>query len=232
MLFQRSSLPVIVLSMFLFTSAALSSCSNQEDSFSHLETAGPGWDADFEDLRQRAKGTKDEAITLKNYKDQMITDAELIEAGGRYENCIRDAGFPGYSTDPFGDWEGIINPTPEEEKLFSQASDICSESTSFGWVQMMWMPMRQNPSNINWSELQTACLRKLGIVDSSITGEDIDKMSEDFGRLANERGENGNQEPIDLLPVLVDLKTAREAFHQCVREPQNVLGFSTAKNPQ
>lgn len=232
MLFRHSPRPVMLLSVFLFASAALSGCADQEDSFSYLETAGAGWDAEFEDLRKRAKGTRDEAITLKIYEDQMISDAELLEAGERYIKCIQDAGFPEYSMDPFGHSFGITNPTPEEEQRFYQADEACNENTGFMWVRSMWNSLRQNPSNVNWSELQAACLRKLGVVDSSITGNDIDNMFEEFGRLANERGEDDDQEPIDLLPLLVDIKTAREASHQCVREPQNVLAFSTATDSQ
>lgn len=217
----------------LILPTTLSACSSEEDQIAALEHGGPGYAAEFERMRERTKGSRDEAITLKIYEDNFVSDEELVESGARMVKCVQDAGFPEWNLDPFGDYNGtLLRLTEEESKRFNQVHEDCSmEITQFGWVHSMWSSQRLNPSNTNMSDIYAACMVKLKAVDTSFNGKDIDKAFEEFGKRADAKGAVHEGEPSDVFPLIVDQEAGREAFHRCITEPHKVLGFATPTAP-
>lgn len=218
-----------VIPLMLCAPLVLGACSVNDDAVAALETAGPGWAAEFDKVRERAKGTAAEALTLRVLDDGQISDGELSEVSARFVECVQVGGFPEWTMDPFSDINGtaLRLSDADQERLMNLQTD-CMWSTGFADVQALWSSMRQNPSNANMSEIYAACMVKLGAVDPSLTGQDFEKFFAEFGQKQEELGNPKDFEPSDVMPLLVDKQAGREAFWRCTREPQNVLGFSTA----
>lgn len=131
-----------------------------------------------EELRENTSSD----FALKVLEDGYVTDKEYTEALGRYKKCLVDAGYKGVEF--YSDGSHSVITTDEKEAELRNVRDgaddpdyVCAKQTGELEVESLYASMRQNPLNENPLELIAQCLVDKKAVESSTTGNDIEKLS-------------------------------------------------------
>lgn len=218
-LLRRAAGAVLVA---LLTLSACSGATEGSDTTAGVDTAA--YRTDIASLRQEAQSTGNAEFLLKILEDDVITDQEIIDLNSQHVACMHSKGFPEFGFDPFTGEHLMPQAMLDDWDTWMPASDECDQQTGNFIMLATWNTIRRNPKNIDEDEYFAACLVKLGVVDSSFSGNDMRELT---AKWSAERRTNGQASddlgPLAKIPFLVSQEEGFKAADRCSREPQKVM---------
>lgn len=139
--------------------------------------------------------------------DGWVEDAELIEVGAHFKQCLADAGYSDVTL--YRDGGSSIGFSDGQEKDTSVVSERCDEESGFSYAGMFYSAMRRNPLNEDESELAVQCLKENGVVEKSFTADDYNQVT---------MAENPDEEFL-----------SKPEFQRCMADPLGLLADQPAE---
>ncbi|XBH22605.1 hypothetical protein V5R04_05120 [Jonesiaceae bacterium BS-20] len=160
--------------------------------------------AEFDEARAKAND-----FQLAILEDNLITEAEFLEAQDRYMSCMAERGFTvvsnginsGYTL--MYDWN---DPT-------ASAADVYCNQSNFGPIDSLFFLVRDNPNKENMPDVYARCLVKAGVAPAGFTGSDLDALQPPGVIIEIPTATNESDEPdtLERFPDL-DLEVAEEVI--------------------
>lgn len=209
-----------IASLVTVSCAALCACSANIE-----EAPSSAWAHELQTAREEVDGESSEAFVLQVLADDVVSDAEIEEAGIRMESCMHDRGYDTFSYRPRDQNFGELG-SPERWDAEAVESDriSCAKQTGSSVVSYLWSSMRSNPQNIDPNELFISCLKKLKVVDDAYSATTYQQEFEKY--LAEHRNSDGfvDSDPLmAVIPFVTDKSSAQQAVRSCIHEPQTIL---------
>jgi len=134
-------------------------------------TPAPSVNPAYESQLQEALDSTQSDFTRKILADLDISNAEYEEATDKYVLCMNDRGVDAAKSRE-GNFYGFSVP------MGAGSEDIEAEcySTYMDPVAVLYISMATNPDDEDWFALMAACLVNKGVVDSTFTKEDYEKL--------------------------------------------------------
>lgn len=134
-----------IASLVTVSCAALCACSANIE-----EAPSSAWAHELQTAREEVDGESSEAFVLQVLADDVVSDAEIEEAGIRMESCMHDRGYDTFSYRPRDQNFGELG-SPERWDAEAVESDriSCAKQTGSSVVSYLWSSMRSNPQNID-----------------------------------------------------------------------------------
>jgi hypothetical protein len=123
---------------------------------------------------EQARASTDNPILMKILEDGKITDEEYVQAMQLDIDCVEEQ-VPGLKATILPDggmkFQSSSLLSPDEEKRLDKVSPECSQISAP--VNRLYNEIRKNSQNADWSLMTLNCLKKFGVVDDSMTVDEL-----------------------------------------------------------